>query len=173
MTQVREGDTVKVHYTGKLEDGTVFDSSEGRNPLEFKVGGGQVIKGFEKGVTPFSEAKDVVISKCSDEIIDPIKKACAKLHIELNLGRTMSGDQFISDPKISKQKQEEFGANLVDMESAAVAKICFVNNKNIVALRYISDNANHDSSVDWNENVKQSSILINKVLEKIVRDLTI
>ena len=51
MTQVKHGDTVKIHYTGKLKDGTVFDSSEGREPLEFKIGGGQVIKGFENGVT--------------------------------------------------------------------------------------------------------------------------
>ena len=51
MTQVKSGDTVKVHYTGKLEDGTVFDSSSGRDPLEFKIGGGQVIKGFDAGVT--------------------------------------------------------------------------------------------------------------------------
>ncbi len=47
MTQVKSGDTVKVHYHGKLTDGTTFDTSEGRDPLEFKVGQGQVIKGFD------------------------------------------------------------------------------------------------------------------------------
>ena len=50
MSLVKDGDTVKIHYTGKLEDGTVFDSSDGRDPLELKVGAGQVIPGFEKGV---------------------------------------------------------------------------------------------------------------------------
>jgi peptidylprolyl isomerase len=50
MTEVKEGDVVKIHYTGTLDDGSVFDSSEGRDPLEFKVGEGQVIPGFEKGV---------------------------------------------------------------------------------------------------------------------------
>jgi FKBP-type peptidyl-prolyl cis-trans isomerase 2 len=50
MSLVKDGDTVKVHYTGKLEDGTVFDSSDGRDPLELKVGAGNVIPGFEKGV---------------------------------------------------------------------------------------------------------------------------
>ncbi|MCF7791612.1 MAG: peptidylprolyl isomerase [Victivallales bacterium] len=51
MTKAKQGDTVKVHYTGKLDDGTVFDSSQDREPLEFKVGEGQVIKGFEDGIT--------------------------------------------------------------------------------------------------------------------------
>ena len=47
MQQVKNGDTVKVHYHGKLTDGSTFDSSEGRDPLEFTVGSGQVIKGFD------------------------------------------------------------------------------------------------------------------------------
>ncbi|HSH00724.1 MAG TPA: peptidylprolyl isomerase [candidate division Zixibacteria bacterium] len=51
MTTVGDGKTVRVHYTGKLEDGTVFDSSEGREPLEVTVGAGMVIPGFEKGLT--------------------------------------------------------------------------------------------------------------------------
>lgn len=58
MAQAKEGDRVKVHYTGKLDDGTVFDSSEceddgcgcGHGPMEFTIGAGEVIPGFEKGV---------------------------------------------------------------------------------------------------------------------------
>ena len=48
MTQVKEGDTVRIHYKGTLTDGTVFDSSEGRDPLEFAVGSGQIIPGLDK-----------------------------------------------------------------------------------------------------------------------------
>ena len=47
MQQVKEGDEVKVHYTGKLINGEQFDSSVGREPLEFTVGAGQMIKGFD------------------------------------------------------------------------------------------------------------------------------
>ena len=50
MAIAKQGDTVKVHYVGRLDDGTVFDSSEGREPIEFTLGEGQVIPGFEKAV---------------------------------------------------------------------------------------------------------------------------
>jgi peptidylprolyl isomerase len=50
MQQVKSGDTVRVHYHGKLDDGSTFDSSEGRDPLEFTVGSGQVIKGFDEAM---------------------------------------------------------------------------------------------------------------------------
>jgi peptidylprolyl isomerase len=50
MSQAKKGDSVKIHYTGTLEDGTVFDSSAGRDPLMFTLGSGQVIAGFEEAV---------------------------------------------------------------------------------------------------------------------------
>jgi peptidylprolyl isomerase len=50
MTTVKNGDFVQIHYTGTLKDGTVFDSSEGRSPLEFKVGAGGIIAGFNDAV---------------------------------------------------------------------------------------------------------------------------
>jgi FKBP-type peptidyl-prolyl cis-trans isomerase SlpA len=50
MSTVKANDTIKVHYTGKLNDGRVFDSSVEREPLEFTLGQGQLIPGFEKGV---------------------------------------------------------------------------------------------------------------------------
>lgn len=50
MAQAKAGDTVRVHYTGRLDDGTVFDSSRGREPLEFTIGSGSVIPGFEQAV---------------------------------------------------------------------------------------------------------------------------
>lgn len=63
MTQAKQGDNVKIHYTGKLDDGTVFDSSEGRDPLSFELGSGQVIPGFDEAVIGMSvgESKNVTI----------------------------------------------------------------------------------------------------------------
>jgi peptidylprolyl isomerase len=50
MSNVKQGDTVRIHYTGTLDDGTVFDSSEGRDPLEFAVGSGMIIPGLDKAI---------------------------------------------------------------------------------------------------------------------------
>lgn len=50
MSQAKSGDSVKIHYTGTLDDGTQFDSSAGREPLAFTLGSGQVIPGFDKAV---------------------------------------------------------------------------------------------------------------------------
>lgn len=50
MSHAKTGDTVRIHYTGTLADGTQFDSSAGRDPLEFTLGSGQVIPGFDKAV---------------------------------------------------------------------------------------------------------------------------
>ena len=63
MSHAKAGDTVKIHYTGTLDDGTQFDSSQGRDPLEFELGGGQVIPGFDKAVEGMSvgESKTVAI----------------------------------------------------------------------------------------------------------------
>ena len=50
MSKAKKGDQVAVHYTGRLTDGTVFDSSEGREPLAFELGAGMMIKGFDAAV---------------------------------------------------------------------------------------------------------------------------
>ena|SRR5215467_825407 len=63
MSTVKNGDTVKVHYTGKFDTGEVFDSSEGAEPLAFTVGAGEVIPGFDEALLgmQIGETKDVVI----------------------------------------------------------------------------------------------------------------
>jgi peptidylprolyl isomerase len=61
--QAKAGDAVKVHYTGKLEDGTVFDTSEGSEPLAFTIGVGEVIPGFDQAVVGMrvGESREVTI----------------------------------------------------------------------------------------------------------------
>ena len=63
MAQAKYGDTVKVHYTGKLDDGTVFDASVNGDPLQFTIGSGQIIPGFEQAVVGMNpgESKTVKI----------------------------------------------------------------------------------------------------------------
>ncbi|HKO01116.1 MAG TPA: FKBP-type peptidyl-prolyl cis-trans isomerase, partial [Thermoanaerobaculia bacterium] len=55
MAQAKQGDTVHVHYKGSLEDGTLFDSSEGSDPISFTIGAGEVITGFEEAIVGMSE----------------------------------------------------------------------------------------------------------------------
>lgn len=61
MRKASAGDTVQVHYTGTLDDGSVFDSSRAREPLEFTVGSGQVIAGFDDAVTGMSPGDEKTV----------------------------------------------------------------------------------------------------------------
>ncbi len=66
-----QGDTVRIHYTGRLDDGTVFDTSEGREPLEFTLGSGQVIPGFEKAVEGMEAGEEKTFTIPADEAYGP------------------------------------------------------------------------------------------------------
>ena len=83
MSQAKSGDTVKIHYTGTLDDGSEFDSSAGRDPLEFTVGSGQVIPGFDKAVEGMAvgdqkkvriEAEDAY-GEPSDQMVQEVPKS--------------------------------------------------------------------------------------------------
>ncbi len=71
MQKVKNGDKVKVHYHGKLTSGETFDSSSGREPLEFEVGSGMVIKGFDDGVTGMIVGEKKTINIPYDEAYGP------------------------------------------------------------------------------------------------------
>lgn len=71
MKQAERGDTVEVHYTGKLDDGTVFDTSEGREPLKFTIGGSELIRGFQNGVVGMSVGDTKTINVIADEAYGP------------------------------------------------------------------------------------------------------
>ncbi|WP_322893903.1 MULTISPECIES: peptidylprolyl isomerase [unclassified Yoonia] len=67
MTQAKTGDTVQIHYTGTLNDGATFDSSAGRDPLEFVVGSGQIIPGLDAAIPGMTVGdKKTVLVPCAD-----------------------------------------------------------------------------------------------------------
>lgn len=103
MAQVKSGDTVKVHYHGKLSSGETFDTSAGKEPLQFEVGGGMVIPGFDQGVTgmevgekktihiPFLEA----YGPRNPEMVIPMPRDRFPPDMEIELGMPLG----MSDPE--------------------------------------------------------------------------
>ena len=95
---VKVGDIVSLHYKGTLNDGTIFDSSEGRDPLEFEVGSGMVIKGFDDGVMGMAigEKKDIHIGveeaygPSNEEMIFKFDKAGIPNDVPLEIGGTLN-----------------------------------------------------------------------------------
>ena len=96
MTQAKKGNNVKVHYTGKLQDGTVFDSSEGHDPLAFTVGSGQVIPGFDEAVIGMNKGD-------SKNVSIPVDKAYGPRNEELVLTAPLSQVPTDLDPEIGQQ----------------------------------------------------------------------
>ena len=98
MKKAKANDTVKVHYKGTLNSGEVFDSSEGREPLQFQLGSGQVIPGFDKGIEgmELNEVKTINI---------PAKEAYGEVRDELI--------QEIAVEQLPKEIKPEVGMKLV------------------------------------------------------------
>lgn len=70
----KNGDTVQVHYTGKLNNGSVFDSSNGRNPLQFSIGERKVIPGFENAVMGMSPGESKTITISAEKAYGPYRQ---------------------------------------------------------------------------------------------------
>lgn len=102
MSKAVSGDRVKVHYTGTLADGTRFDSSEGREPLEFVIGEGKVISGFDKAVTGLQagESKTVTI---------PCDEAYGSRHEQLVM--SVERSQFPADVEVHVGQHFQFDSN--------------------------------------------------------------
>jgi len=101
VAQAQAGDTVQVHYTGRLDDGTVFDSSVGGEPIEFVLGAHHVIPGFEDGVTGMEVGETKTILIPSDQAYGPrmeemvltIPRDQVPPHITLELGEMLELSQ--------------------------------------------------------------------------------
>jgi peptidylprolyl isomerase len=98
MSEAKQGDSVKIHYTGTLTDGSVFDSSSGREPLEFKIGEGMVIPGFEEAVSGMQvgEKKNVTI---------PVDKAYGPRDEQLVVSIPMEQVPGDLNPEVGQQLQ--------------------------------------------------------------------
>jgi len=98
MAAAKHGDTVKVHYTGKLEDGTIFDSSADREPLQFTIGEELLIPGFEEAIIGMSpgETKTAVVS--ADQAYGPYRE-----EMVLEVDRTQLPPEL--EPEIGQQLQ--------------------------------------------------------------------
>lgn len=94
MSQAKAGDTVRIHYKGTLDDGTEFDSSAGREPLEFALGSGQVIPGFDKAVAGMKvgDSKTVTIEPADaygdkhEQLVQDVPKNALPAEIEPEVG---------------------------------------------------------------------------------------
>lgn len=108
MTESKTGDTVRIHYTGTLADGTEFDSSRDREPLEFTLGAGQIIPGLERQITGMRPGETRTLSVPADEAYgahDParqqaVDRASVPADIPLELGtrlelRTPAGEAVL------------------------------------------------------------------------------
>lgn len=101
MTQAKSGDTVQVHYTGTLEDGTQFDSSVGSDPLQFTIGASQVIPGFEDGITGMTigDKKTITIppdqayGQKRDDLVQQVERAQLPDDIEFKEGLVLQAQQ--------------------------------------------------------------------------------
>lgn len=114
MQQVKSGDTVKVHYHGRLTDGTTFDSSAGREPLEFEVGAGMVIKGFDDGVTGMQVGEKKTVNIPFLEAYGPRRE-----EMMLKFGR----DQFPADVTPEIGMQFTLSSNTGEYFQVAVAEV--------------------------------------------------
>ena len=71
MAQVEEGDTVKVHYTGKFEDGTVFNTAANSDPMQFRIGDGKIITRFEQSMRGMKPGESKIIKVPADNAYGP------------------------------------------------------------------------------------------------------
>ena len=105
---MKQGDKVKVHYTGTLSDGKVFDSSEGKDPLEFEIGAKQVIPGFENGIKgmKLNEEKTIKIvpkeayGEAQKELIITVPKEKFSQEVEVGGRLMLKGPQGQTIPAV-------------------------------------------------------------------------
>ena len=106
------------------------------------------------------------VFKADDKIMDTAEKVCGEFSVNSFRGRIVSGEQFISDSAVKAAIQEKFAPYAVDMESAAVGHCCFLNEMPFASIRCISDNADDEGAMSFDEFEK---IAAKRVAESVLR----
>lgn len=119
MSQAKVGDKVAVHYTGKLEDGTVFDSSDGRDPLQFEIGSSAVIPGFEHAVVGMEPGESKTAKVPAEQAygerehgkVVEVERAQLPPDLELRVGQRL---------KLTDQQQNATYVTVADLNDGSV-----------------------------------------------------
>ena len=119
MAQAKNNDIVKVHYTGKLNDGTVFDSSKERDPLRFQLGQGQIIPGFEQAVIGMSpgESKSINIpseqayGQRREELIQEVPRQQLPNDMEFKVGQRL---------QLGQDKEQQMIVEVTDVSESSI-----------------------------------------------------
>ena len=119
MAGAKSGDTVKINFTGRLEDGTVIETSKDRDPLEFKIGEGNVIAGLEKGVIGMAagDQKTIVVPP-----EDGFGQPQEDLVVEIKRSEFPEGVEFAVDAYLNIESSDgkEFQARVVEIKEDSV-----------------------------------------------------
>lgn len=111
---ITNGSTVQVHYTGKLQDGEVFDSSEGREPLQFQVGSGNIINGFENAIIGKNVGDKITVTIPVDEAYGPVRQDLLvqvptdKLPGKVEIGQILHADSGNGEPPVQVSVKEVY-----------------------------------------------------------------
>lgn len=119
MEGIREGDQVKVHYTGKLQSGEIFDSSQGQDPLNLTIGQGKIIPGFEQALIgmktgekkTFDLTPDNAFGERKDELVHVINREQVPSDLKLEVGMQLA---------LEGKEQDPIPAQVVDLSESTV-----------------------------------------------------
>lgn len=119
MAQAKTGDTVRVHYTGKLDDGTIFDTSTDREPLQFKIGEGQLIEDFEQAVVGMNPGESKTVQIPSDRAYGPHHK---EMVLEVDRGEFPNNLEPKIDQRLQVQQQngQSFAVTVTEVSETKV-----------------------------------------------------
>jgi peptidylprolyl isomerase len=162
MVVAKKGDTVKVHYTGRLENGEIFDSSDGKKPLNFIVGHREVIKGFDEAVEGMiaGEEKSVTIEpekgygKSKEELIQKVQRSEMPEGLDYSVGNQI---------EITKQDGSMF---YVMVKEISENEVSLDANHPLAGLRLIFDIRMEDISPAEEQDKDISGMMMNQLKEQ-------